>query len=158
MVNLEIIKRSKIYLVGSLMVVCLALAVLMSKGLNYGIDFTGGNLFQLKFANTLTLKEVNTYLDKIAEKNPQLNSKSRKVQLSEDNTVIIRTTEMNEIEKNKFLDEMKDIGEFSTEKTEKVGSSIGKDLKKSAIYSLIIGSILIALYITVRYELKFALF
>ena len=157
MVKLDIIKKSKIYLGISFIAVIIALAMLMSKGLNYGIDFTGGNLFQLKFEKIHTLKDINIYLDKVAEKNPQLASKSRKVQLSEDNTIIIRTPEMSEGQKTEFLDEMSKMGKFSTEKTEKVGSSIGKDLKKSAIYSLIIGGILIALYITIRFEWKFAL-
>lgn len=157
MLKFDIIKKSKIYLGISFVAICLAVAMLMSKGLNYGIDFTGGNLFQLKFEKPHTLKEINSYLDEIAKKNPQLNSKSRKVQLSEDNTVIIRTTEMSENKKNEFVTEMSKFGKFSTEKTEKVGSSIGKDLKKSAISSLLIGALLIALYITMRFEWKFAL-
>ena len=39
----------------------------------------------------------------------------------------------------------------------KVGASIGDDLKKSAIYSLGIGAILIVVYITMRFEFSFAI-
>ncbi|MGL5124774.1 MAG: protein translocase subunit SecF [Fusobacteriaceae bacterium] len=156
MYNLNIIKRSKMYVGISLTAMTLALCVLFFKGLNYGIDFTGGNLFQLKFSKTLTLSEVNTFLDKISVETKELDSRSRKVQLSEENTVIIRTPEMNEEAKNQFIKNMEELGDFQVEKTEKVGASIGKDLKTSAIYSLIVGCILIALYITMRYEYKFA--
>lgn len=156
MCNLNIIKRSKMYVGISLMAMTVALGILFFKGLNYGIDFTGGNLFQLKFSQSVTLNEVNSYLDKLSLENKQLDNRSRKVQLSEENTVIIRTPEMSEESKNKFVKNMEEFGEFEVEKTEKVGASIGKDLKTSALYSLVIGCILITLYITIRFEFKFA--
>ncbi|MGL4945443.1 MAG: protein translocase subunit SecF, partial [Fusobacteriaceae bacterium] len=45
--NLDIIKRSKLYVSISAVFVVLSLGVLFTKGLNYGIDFSGGNLFQM---------------------------------------------------------------------------------------------------------------
>lgn len=155
--NIDIIKRSKMYVsIGAIFAV-LSLGILFTKGLNYGIDFAGGNLFQMKFTEELDAAKINTKLDEISLEIPQLDSRSRKVQLSEDNTVIIRTQEMTEEVKEQFIAEMKNFGEYSLEKTEKVGASVGKDLKNAAIYSIIIGSILIALYITLRYEFKFAI-
>ena len=47
-VNLHIIKRIKLYLSISIVLVTLSIIVFFTKGLNYGIDFSGGNLFQLK--------------------------------------------------------------------------------------------------------------
>ncbi len=155
--NIDVIKNSKIYIGISCVAVAIALVVLFSKGLNYGIDFTGGNLFQLKYEKTVALTDINSFLDKLAVETPQLSPNARKVQISEDNVVIIRTQEMSETEKNKFIENMKQLGEFQLEKTEKVGSSVGKDLKESAIWALIVGGGLITLYITIRYEFKFAL-
>lgn len=155
--NMDVIKNSKIYIGISCVAVAISLVFLFSKGLNYGIDFTGGNLFQLKFEKTIALTDINSYLDKLAVENPQLSPNARKVQISEDNMVIIRTQEMNETVKDKFVEDMKQLGEYQLEKTEKVGSSVGKDLKESAIWALVIGGGLITLYITLRYEFKFAL-
>ncbi|MGL4403269.1 MAG: protein translocase subunit SecF [Fusobacteriaceae bacterium] len=155
--NIDIIKRSKLYVSISAVFVVLSLGILLTKGLNYGIDFTGGNLFQMKFQEAIDLPKVNGKLDEIAREIPQLDSRSRKVQISEDNTVIIRTQEMKEEVKEEFIEKMKGMGEYSLEKTEKVGASVGKDLKNAALYSIIIGSILITLYITMRYEFKFAI-
>lgn len=155
--NIDVIKKSKIYIGISCVAVAIALVFLFSKGLNYGIDFTGGNLFQLKYEKTIALTDINSYLDKLAVENPQLSPNARKVQISEDNTVIIRTQEMNETVKDKFVEDMKQLGEYQLEKTEKVGSSVGKDLKESAVWALVVGGGLITLYITLRYEFKFAL-
>ena len=45
---------------------CFINSSILCKGLNYGIDFTGGNLFQLKYNDKkITLTEINENLDKI---------------------------------------------------------------------------------------------
>lgn len=156
--NLKVIEKMKAYFSISSIFVILALGVFFTKGLNYGIDFAGGNLIQVKFIEkSISLEEVNTNLDKISEKLPQINVNSRKVQISDDGTIIIRFQEVNEVEKKEILDNLAELGKYNLEKDDKVGASIGSDLKKSAIYSLIIGSILIIAYVTLRFEFTFAI-
>jgi protein-export membrane protein, secD/secF family len=148
----------KYYLSVSIILVVLSIIVFFTKGLNYGIDFTGGNLFQLKYNDKkVTLTEINDNLDKLSEKLPQVNSNSRKVQISEDGTVILRVPELKEEDKKEVLNSLQELGAFNLDKEDKVGASIGDDLKKSAIYSLGIGAILIVLYITLRFEFSFAI-
>ena len=157
-VNLHIIRNIKYYLSVSIILVVLSIVVFFVKGLNYGIDFTGGNLFQLKYNDKkITLTEINENLDKLSEKLPQVNSNSRKVQISEDGTVILRVPELKEEDKKEVLNSLQELGAFNLDKEDKVGASIGDDLKKSAIYSLGIGAILIVLYITLRFEFSFAI-
>lgn len=157
-VNLHIIRNIKYYLSVSIVLVVLSIVVFFAKGLNYGIDFTGGNLFQLKYNDKkITLTEINENLDKLSEKLPQVNSNSRKVQISEDGTVILRVPELKEEDKKEVLNSLQKLGAFNLDKEDKVGASIGDDLKKSAIYSLGIGAILIVLYITLRFEFSFAI-
>ena len=157
-VNLHIIRNIKYYLSVSIILVVLSIVVFFAKGLNYGIDFTGGNLFQLKYNDKkVTLTEINDNLDKLSEKLPQVNSNSRKVQISEDGTIILRVPELKEEDKKEVLNSLQELGAFNLDKEDKVGASIGDDLKKSAIYSLGIGAILIVLYITLRFEFSFAI-
>ena len=157
-VNLHIIRNIKYYLSISIVLVVLSIVLFFTKGLNYGIDFTGGNLFQLEYNDKkVTLSEINENLDKLAEKLPQINSNSRKVQISEDGTIILRVPELKEEEKKEVLNSLQELGAFTLDKEDKVGASIGDDLKKSAIYSLGIGAILIVLYITLRFEFSFAI-
>ena len=157
-VNLHIIRNIKYYLSVSIVLVVLSIVVFFAKGLNYGIDFTGGNLFQLKYKDKqITLTEINENLDKLSEKLPQVNSNSRKVQISEDGTIILRVPELKEEDKKEILNSLQELGAFNLDKEDKVGASIGDDLKKSAIYSLGIGAILIVLYITLRFEFSFAI-
>lgn len=154
--QIEIIKNSKKFLGISAVFLIISLVVFFAKGLNYGIDFSGGNLFQLKFEKSITLNQINNNLDEIAKTIHQVNPNSRKVQISEDNTVIIRTPELKESEKTEVLDNLKKIGNFEIDKEEKVGASVGEELKTSAILALSIGAVLIILYITFRFEFTFA--
>lgn len=155
--QIGVIRNCKKYLGLSLVLVIISIAVLIFKGFNYGIDFSGGNLIQVKFENNITLKEINSALDNVAKEVPQLSPNSRKVQVSEDNTVIIRSQELSEAQKELVLEDLKEVGTYKLDKVDKVGASIGKELKTSAIYSLAIGTVLIILYITLRFEFLFSI-
>ena len=155
--QIGVIRNCKKYLGLSLVLVIISIAVLIFKGFNYGIDFSGGNLIQVKFENNITLKGINSVLDNVAKEVPQLSPNSRKVQVSEDNTVIIRSQELSEAQKELVLEDLKEVGTYKLDKVDKVGASIGKELKTSAIYSLAIGTVLIILYITLRFEFLFSI-
>ena len=152
-----IIRNTKKFLGLSVVLVIISLGVLLTRGLNYGIDFSGGSLTQVKFEKVVSLTEINSVLDGVAKNIPQLSGNSRKVQVSEGNTVIIRTQELTEAQKEALLDSLNTVGKYDIDKVEKVGASIGKELKTSAIYSLLIGSVLIVAYITFRFEFIFSL-
>jgi len=154
--QVDVIKHSKQYLGLALVMVILSLGVFFTKGLNYGIDFSGGNLLQIKYEKEVSLHEVNESLDQI-KGIPQIGTNSRKVQTSEDNTVIIRTQEISEEEKKVILTQLKSVGTYQIDKEDKVGASVGEELKTSAIYALGIGAVLIIIYITFRFEFIFAI-
>lgn len=155
---IEVIKHSKKWITLSTISFIIFLGMFLVKGLNYGIDFTGGSLIQLNYTNNITLTEINKELDELAVEIPQLSSTARKVQVSQaDNNVIIRTAEMSDKETEKLLTNLQALGDYKLERAEKVGATIGEELKTSAIYALTIGGLLIVLYITMRYEFKFAI-
>ena len=85
--QIEIVKNSKKWVALSLIFVIISLGALLTKGLNYGIDFSGGNLFQLRFEKSVNLKEINGALDKIGKNIHQFKGNGRKVQISEGNEV-----------------------------------------------------------------------
>ena len=155
--QIRIIKNSKRWITISLIAIVISLGGLFAKGLNYGIDFSGGSMFQIKFEKPVTLKELNPVLDKVSETVPQFNSSSRKVQVSEGHDVIIRTQEITEAQKTEFLDDLKEIGNYQITREDKVGASVGAELKRSAVLALCIGSIMIVAYITMRFEFRFAI-
>lgn len=155
--QIAIIQNSKKFLTLSVIMVILSLSIIFTKGLNYGIDFSGGNLIQVKYEKPVSLTNLNDILDEAAKNIPQLSGNSRKVQISEGTTVILRTQELTENQKNEVLEDLSKLGTYEINKIEKVGASVGKELKSSAIYSLLIGAVLIVIYITVRFEFVFSI-
>ncbi|MFZ2201530.1 MAG: protein translocase subunit SecF [Leptotrichiaceae bacterium] len=155
--NLKITRQRNIYFAFSAFMVALAIGAMIFKGFNLGIDFKGGQLLQLKFEKAINKDELNKTLDGIAIEIPQLKSNSRKLQYSEGNTIIIRTQEVTEAQKVKILNDLKaKEGNFEVVKADKVGATIGKELTNSAGIALLFGSILIVFYITIRFELIYA--
>ncbi|WP_037029071.1 protein translocase subunit SecF [Psychrilyobacter atlanticus] len=156
--KIKIIENRKKFFTFSTILVVLALSALVFKGVNYGLDFTGGNLIQVKFEKTMELKELNPILNEISKEIPQLDNNSRKVQVSDDNVVIVRTPEMSEDVKNNFMKTLEEkAGKYDLLRSDKVGASVGEELKSTAIIALLVGLILIVGYITIRFEFKFAL-
>lgn len=158
--HIEVIKHSKKWIGLTILSMTIFLSMIFIKGLNYGIDFTGGTLIQLKYDKQVTLQEVNKELDEISKSQnmPQLSSTSRKVQVSPtDNVVMLRTQELTEQQANNVLKNLEKLGKYQIQRREKVGATIGDELKSSAIYALSIGGLLIIIYITIRYEFKFAI-
>ena len=78
---------------------------IFTKGFNLGIDFTGGNIYQMKFEKPVSKEAMDKTLKEMASKYPSL--KSNKVQYSEGNTVLLRTQIADEKEKSAILEELK---------------------------------------------------
>jgi preprotein translocase subunit SecF len=154
--RVEIITKSKLWLGISSVVVAIAIVGLLFKGLNFGIDFTGGNLMQLKFDREVSLSEFNGVLDEISKDYSQFGS-GRIVQESETGEFMIRTLEIGEEETSQVLGKIGEFASFDLLKSEKVGAAIGSELYRNALNALLIGSVLIVLYITFRFEFKFAI-
>ena len=65
--QIGIVKNTKKFLGLSVVLVVLSLAVILTRGLNYGIDFSGGSLTQIKFEKVVSLAEINSVLDNVAK-------------------------------------------------------------------------------------------
>ncbi|MBC9785656.1 protein translocase subunit SecF [Heliobacterium chlorum] len=148
---MNIIGRRKIWYAISLLIIIPGIISLLLRGLNLGIDFTGGSLLQFQFENTVTVEQVRNVLD-------QSHLGSSTIQLSDGNNVFIRTKPMDEGERSKLVNDIKSqVGNLTVQRDEIVGPVIGKELAQKALLALAIASVLIIGYITVRFEFKFAI-
>ncbi len=154
--QIKIIENSKKWVGLSVIFVVISVGIIFTKGLNLGIDFSGGSLFQVQFEQTVDMKEINANLNELAKTIPQFDGNARKVQLSEGQDVIIRIAEISQEQKEEFFTSLDKVGEYQITREEKVGASVGAELKTAALYSLVIGGILIVIYITLRFEFMFA--
>lgn len=142
----HIVKSRKIFYVISLVIILVGLVSLFTRGLNFGIDFTGGNFVELRFDQAVTAEQIRTAL-------VEHQLEDSKIQTSGEKTYIIRTHALSQIASEKaFNDISEDLGGATMLRNELVGPVVGKELTRQAILALAIASVLMILYISWRFE------
>ena len=148
---MKFIEKRKIWYTASLVIIVAGIVSLFIQGLNWGIDFAGGNLAQIQFTEKI---ETSTLRADISE----LGYANTNIQVSEDNVFILKTPLMDEAEQELMLDKIKEkTGELEILRTEKVGPAVGKELQRAGLISLAVALILMLIYISIRFELRFAI-
>lgn len=143
------IKLRKYWYILSLLIIIPGLFSLMVRGLNLGIDFTGGNILEVRFDRPVTIERVRQVVERL-----DLGS-GRNVQQSGEKDFIIRTRPLSQEESNKLLDALqKSEGQVTLLRSDHVGPVIGKELTRNALLALLIASVLMVVYITLRFEFK----
>jgi preprotein translocase subunit SecF len=136
-------------------IILLGLIVLFYRGgLNMGVDFAGGTLIQVKFNKSTTPEDIRSAL-----KDTLAHSFIQQVGTPGDNEFLIRTDAIHEELQslsNKIEDELsKTYGPGqSVRRVEMVGPKVGQDLRQKALYAIFYALLLIAIYISGRFEFK----
>ncbi|MBU2564580.1 protein translocase subunit SecF [Patescibacteria group bacterium] len=137
-----IIKYKKIFfLISSILVIGSVLALIFY-GLNLGIDFTGGSLME----GTFIERPSN---DQIKEKLKDFDLGEIVVQQTGENNILIRMKDINEETHQEILNSLEGFEEL---RFESIGPVIGQELKKKAIYAIIVTLIVILLFIALAFR------
>ncbi|HPT08404.1 MAG TPA: protein translocase subunit SecF [bacterium] len=158
MFNLKVVKYKKFWLIFSGATLALALTALITWGLNFGIDFTGGSLMEVKFNG----QQPNVI--QVKESLADLNLSSLSVQPTTDNSIILRFKEdsldVHEQVKtnlNSLAIELNGDNQVSGSVIEElrfdsVGPSIGKELKNKSFNTISLALIVIIIYIAIVFK------
>ncbi|RYD06422.1 hypothetical protein N752_04465 [Desulforamulus aquiferis] len=142
----HVIKQRKNWYIISLAILILGVGSLLTQGLNLGIDFTGGNIVELRFDQPVAVQDVR---DTLAEFNLQ----DSRVQSSGENTYLIRTKVISQEESDQAFSAVSEkLGGATILRNELVGPVIGKELTKDALLALGVAGILMVIYISWRFE------
>ncbi|MGL4730094.1 MAG: protein translocase subunit SecF [Clostridium sp.] len=152
---MKIIEKTKIWFTISLIVIAIGMGTVAFKGLNYGIDFTGGTVIDI----ALNDKFEKTKADEILDKYAKNKYATKVVDNGKELEIIVQEGVLTEETTDKLVDEMKT--EFSLDDSailgkENMGGTIGKELKQKALLAVIIANIAMLIYIGIRFEFNFA--
>ncbi len=124
--------------------------------LNYGIDFVGGNTFNLKLNTPVVNQEKTSESIRNTLKDYDLDNSN--IQFSNQNEVYIKTLAIEKNITSEILNSLKEtIGEFEILEIDFIGPSIGNTLKKQALIITILITLTLLLYITFRFEINFGI-
>jgi len=154
-ININFVGRLKYAVVFSLIVTFISLASIVWKGLNYGIDFAGGTLIQIKFHKAVSADDIRRVLN-------QIGIDDSVIQPFGADEIVIRTAKSSSeikglsslIEDSLNAAYGKDI--FQVQRVEVVGPKVGKDLTQKAILAVVFSWIGMLIYISFRFEFRHA--
>ncbi len=164
----DIIGRSWLWFAISGIIILIGMGTWAARGLNWGIDFTGGTLVRYQFERPI-VRESGDAIAVTAQTRSLLEDmglEGSQIQVAGDNEIYIRVaqvaTDAEAVQQDQAIEaalaeQFGDVGGaiFSLGR-ETVGPVIGEMLRRSAIQALALGIVLIMIYITVRYEFRFA--
>lgn len=158
MLKFDIAGRRKLWFLISALVILPGLFCMATRGFNFGIDFTGGTILDLKFSRPVTISEVRSSLAKYDLDGATIQLSGTQSDVSESDDVMIRTVDLEENQRKEVMVALKsDVGDYTVLREEKVGATIGGELIENAILALLVSWALIILYVAYRFEFKFGI-
>lgn len=142
------IKLSKVWFAISGSLIALALVLLLTLGLNLGIDFTGGSLLEVKFSLPVETTKITEVLA-----NSELDLANTVITPTDSGTQILRLRYLTEAEQETLTGLFsQQIGDFTLQRFTTIGPTIGQDLKEKAIRALTYTAIAIVIYLAATFR------
>jgi len=153
------VKASKVCFVLSLIVIIAGIAFLpinKSKDgeiLNFSLEFTGGTSTTVTFDEEYTLERAENEVVPVITDAIGISAADIQIQTVEGtNQVIFKTTELTEEDSAKLDAAIKDEFKVSEVSAQSISSTISGEMQKDAIIAIIISSILMLIYIAIRFS------
>lgn len=148
--EMHFMRYKKIFYIISIVIMVVGLAFGVVRGLNYGIDFTGGTMIQMDMGKKVDVSDVEDAIKKY-DLDPEIIYSG-----ANNDQIVIRTIEA--LDSDERAEVIGTINEtFGTTEDDVVaeelfGPSVGKELRNNAILAIIIASICMLIYIRFRFS------
>jgi preprotein translocase subunit SecF len=150
-------KRNIFFTISAVLIV-ISLVFLFVRGLNLGIDFTGGTTLQFDLGKTEYSRTVEKEIADIVKKHAKgANSSDIVVQKTGDNDVSIKTIELSNEQSDALIKDVLDKYSLSQENllaNEKVNGTVSGRLIGDSVKAIALAIILMLLYITIRFDFQ----
>ncbi|MBB5187317.1 MULTISPECIES: protein translocase subunit SecF [Zhongshania] len=144
----------KLATVLSTCLVVVAIGLLAFKGLNFGLDFTGGTLIEVIYEEPVALPEVRDQLKTAGYDNAVV------VNFGSDTDVLVRLPQgMSPTLGEEVLKVLKNgaAGEIDLRRIEFVGPQVGEELREQGGLAVLLALVVVLIYVAMRFQIKFSL-
>lgn len=162
----EFMKFRKITTVLSILLILASIGSLFVRGINFGLDFTGGTLVELKYETTADLSSVRTRLSEEGYDGAVV------INFGADTDVLIRLQQIEAIGTEEVTSdrEKASLGEvilrmlqqdtdenITLERVEMVGAQVGDELRDNGGLGLLFALAVVMAYVALRFQYKFSI-
>ncbi|WP_458121477.1 protein translocase subunit SecF [Paenibacillus sp. Z6-24] len=150
--NYDFVKLSKYFYTFSIIVTIAGIISLAVAGLNYGVDFRSGSNVDITLTKTLTEEQVQPVVDSLnLGKDPSIN-------IGGDGRMSIRfETVLTDTQENQLKQAFnKQLDSGASFEVNTVDPTIAKELERNALWAVLLASLGIIVYVTIRFEWRFA--
>lgn len=148
-------KRRTFFAISGILMAASIAIIIIRGGFNYGVDFTGGSLIQVRFEQTVPIEQVRTALDAIGEagagvqRDDQgdffIRAKAREFAAGESFSSLLTQQFKTSFPNNTF--------EILSEDT--VGPQVSKELQGKVLLAVLLGLVGILIYVSFRFDFRF---
>ncbi len=161
--NIKFLEKRKIFYVLSIVAISISIISLSVRGLNQGIDFTGGRTYVVQLDKSMQVENVASALGVVYGEEPEVKTfgSGNQVKITTKYKINEKATEVDEeVERllfqglKPFLNEgttMERFIDVNRKQSQKVGPTIADDIRQAAVWSILFALIVIFLYIMARF-------
>lgn len=149
--ELDFVHLSKFFYIFSIALTVAGLVFLATFGLNYSVDFKAGSNVDVALSRSVTLAELQPALKGAGiEHEPTITIGDKRVNIRYDQ-------ELSDAQSDTLKKSINKIDEKASFEINTVDTEMAKELARNAIYSVLLASIGIIIYVSIRFEWRFAL-
>jgi preprotein translocase subunit SecF len=158
-ININFMGRRNLFLAVSGLLMLISIVAILVRGINYGIDFSGGLLVQVKFEQAVSAEDIRSALHPLGLDDAMVQSFGQE----DENEFMIRslssglTLEQADETIKESLQKSFADNKVQTRRTETVGPKAGRDLREKAMMAMFFSILLMGIYISGRFESKWGL-
>lgn len=157
-INIDFIGKRKLWAIISFVLILASFALLFTKGLNFGIDFTGGAVIQVQFKEASDTGQVREWL---SSKGIEFSVIQRIGEESDNEFQLKLKGEADNLQKlsndvQAALEAAVGAGNFEVRKVDVVGPAAGKALRNSSFWAGLYALIGILIYIMIRFDFRYS--
>ncbi|MGZ9584770.1 protein translocase subunit SecF [Paenibacillus marinisediminis] len=149
--NFNFVHASKYFFIFSIVVTILGVTTLAIFGLNYGVDFSAGTNVDITMKQQVSKQQVEEIL-----KNYDLSKPPIITEGSERMTIRFTDVLTNEME-HQLKADIEKISPGASFESNTVDVEMARELQRNALWSVLIASIGIIIYVSIRFEWRFAI-
>ncbi|OUS37937.1 preprotein translocase subunit SecF, partial [Oleispira antarctica] len=152
--NFDFMKLRNTAMVISAILLLLSVGSLATKGLNFGLDFTGGTLLEVSYQQPANIQEIRSQLESSGFPGSTVQN------FGSETEVLIRMSEAYRdtlgVEVLEALRANDGANEVELRRSEFVGSQVGEELRDQGGLALLMALFVVMLYVAFRFQFKFS--